>query len=572
MTAYRAQTMRARSGAIAALDALWRQQPVLATSIGIHRFDDKLAAFSPSARAAQSVEIGALLERVRGVNAEILIPDDRANQSAILADLAVRRLRLNQTREWERDPLLYAEECIRGLYLLTIRSEPAAKKRYASARARAREVPRVLAEMRANLTVPDPALSEAAAEALTRAADDLPRWMSDLATRAGKKTARDADAATTAAVTAMRAAAADLRSRPVVRDSSPGMGREAFDAFLQAAVHVDCDSDSILRLANRVLRDARASLADSAWYDAVATPAPPSFGRSSVLAAYRGAVDTLARVLSGARLVTIPRSMGDVTLAEIPPALAPFTCPPQLDPVAPFDFPNPGEHNVPDERRRAVSSAILYVDPIPAELSDAERQRWYIEARTERLAASAAAASCPGRHLQTTIAAHLIDPVRNGVRSLSSSEGWAAYCETLILHQNLALDTGVRLAILARRHVRACRAVADLRLQRREWTIERAARFLSDETGVSPATATRLAVCDAHSPGRAAAALAGEAQILALRDRYRRARRADYSLRAFHDGFLRCGMIPVPACTELLAGGDAGGHNMEGESPHRSSR
>ncbi len=563
MTEYRAQTMRVRSTAIAALDALWRQQPVHATAAGVHRYDATLATFTPAARAAQLATITALMEKARAVNPAVLTADDRTDRAAILAALTERQLQLTDMRVWERDPLVYAEECVRGVLSLTTRNATPAKKRWDALRARLVEIPRVLREMQSNLRNPDPAMASAAADALDAVAAILPQTVADAATQAGKKSARDAQPAVQEALAALQAAGTGLRASAAHDARSAGVGPDAFDRFIRTVLAVECSADSLLRLADAHIR---APGDDGGWIDA-APRAPASFGRSSILAAYRAAIEAAATTTSSTRAATVPRWIGDVVLAETPACLLPFEPDVHLAPVAAFDQPNPGEHGVTADRWRAVTSATLYVPPIPSSLPDEDRARWFDAVQSGSLASAALTYCIPGTHLQASIAAQSIDPVRKATHALTSVEGWAAYCEDLALARGLATEPGARGALATAGRRRAARATGEVHVQRGDWTIDEAARFVARTTGESFETARRTVVADAHTPGRAVAALVGREQILQMRARYRAAHRTDYSLRAFHDRFLDAGMVPVAFVAELVAPSRADAPQLEGELP-----
>ena len=47
-----AATVNLRETSLHALETLWRQQPVNATYLGVHRYDAQLASFTPAARAS----------------------------------------------------------------------------------------------------------------------------------------------------------------------------------------------------------------------------------------------------------------------------------------------------------------------------------------------------------------------------------------------------------------------------------------------------------------------------------------------------------------------------------------
>jgi uncharacterized protein (DUF885 family) len=87
------------------LDGLFAQRPHLAGFMGDHRFDDRLADFSPQAVNARLAELGAL-EAALGKLAPRHLDDEV--DARILADgIALERLYLSEIRDWEWDPRLF---------------------------------------------------------------------------------------------------------------------------------------------------------------------------------------------------------------------------------------------------------------------------------------------------------------------------------------------------------------------------------------------------------------------------------------------------------------------------------
>jgi hypothetical protein len=131
------------------------------------------------------------------------------------------------------------------------------------------------------------------------------------------------------------------------------------------------------------------------------------------------------------------------------------------------------------------------------------------------------------------------------------AEGWACYaCD-------LAEEIGLLspLERVAQQHTRvrlAARAVADLALHSRAMTLEGTARFYQSQ-GMMPAAAARAeAVKNAMFPGAAVMYWLGTRDIHRLRATIVVREGAAFSLKSFHDRFLRYGAIPVPLIARLM--------------------
>ncbi len=488
LSKYRAETMRVRGQSMKALAALWRQDPVRATEIGVHRFDGQLASYSARSRAAQVAELDGFIGVIKRVDASVLTPDDRADRALILSNLSARRLELTDVRRWERDPALYAEECVNGIHYLRLRQGAPAAERYAAAVQRLGAIPRVIAEMRANVASPQPCLADAAADVFARGADYLELTLPNLAAEAGRSSSSH-DAALAAATRAMRSASTELRARAASTGTPATLGRATYERKLRTQYFATCTSDSLVRLGERLLATAASGSGARRIVEASALP----FGRSK----------KSARVA-----VTSPARIGDVAVQDMPAFLHPLRADDGFVGPAPFEQPYPGEHNVARERLRTVTRSVVYATP---DYSAEERD------------------SATARHLQLTIAGQVIDPVRKAQSCAAFTEGWLAATDKADLRE------------ISRR------AVVDVRINRGDWSAERAVAFLRESEGVDARTAWAEVRQCYHEPGVAAAALLYREQIVQLREDCR-----DRSEETFNDALLGCGSIPPAIARDLV--------------------
>ncbi len=101
---------------------------------------------------------------------------------------------------------------------------------------------------------------------------------------------------------------------------------------------------------------------------------------------------------------------------------------------------------------------------------------------------------------------------------------------------------------------RACRVIVDARLQRGEFDFGDAVRFLRENAASDSASAAGEVKRYCHTPTQAMAYLVGKEQLTALREEYRRAHTADFTLGRFHDALLAVGSIPPPLARKLVLG------------------
>jgi uncharacterized protein (DUF885 family) len=98
----------------------------------------------------------------------------------------------------------------------------------------------------------------------------------------------------------------------------------------------------------------------------------------------------------------------------------------------------------------------------------------------------------------------------------------------------------------------AARAIVDVGLHTGRLSLDEAAAFYRDRTGMSPDAARGEAVKNSMFPGAALMYLLGTDQIWSLRRELES--RPGFTLRAFHDRFLSYGSLPVALIAGAMTG------------------
>jgi uncharacterized protein (DUF885 family) len=170
----------------------------------------------------------------------------------------------------------------------------------------------------------------------------------------------------------------------------------------------------------------------------------------------------------------------------------------------------------------------------------AESQRW-------RMRTLAHHEATPGHHLQISLAQEIegLPFFRRILPFTAYAEGWALYAERLAGEHGLLPTDLDRLGQLVDEMFRAARLVVDTGIHAKRWSRERAIGYLESHTG-KPISEV-VAEVDRYivMPGQALAYKIGQLEILAYRDRARRALGDAFDLREFHDVLLGGGGLPL---------------------------
>jgi uncharacterized protein (DUF885 family) len=153
----------------------------------------------------------------------------------------------------------------------------------------------------------------------------------------------------------------------------------------------------------------------------------------------------------------------------------------------------------------------------------------------------------PGHHLQVSRALELRDlpAFRKYSFNPAYGEGWALYAESLGEEMGLYDDPYAKFGYLSSEMLRACRLVVDTGIHAFGWKRDQAIRYLADNSGITEAQA--VAEIDRYYvlPGQALAYKVGELTIKSLRAKAEAALGDHFDLRRFHNAIIDDGPLPL---------------------------
>jgi uncharacterized protein (DUF885 family) len=158
----------------------------------------------------------------------------------------------------------------------------------------------------------------------------------------------------------------------------------------------------------------------------------------------------------------------------------------------------------------------------------------------------------PGHHLQGALAQELDDlPDFRQYSYISAfGEGWGLYSERLGLEAGFYTDPYSNFGRLTYEMWRACRLVVDTGLHSKGWTRQQAMDYLAARTALSLHEITTETDRYIAWPGQALAYKMGELEIRELRAEAEEALGPRFDIRKFHDTVLLHGSVPLPVLAE----------------------
>jgi uncharacterized protein (DUF885 family) len=521
--------------------ALWEFHPVDATRCGFHEFDGRLGDYSPARTAALKLAVGRFLAQLDRLDTLKLSPDDRIDRELLVSNLKMELFWLDRFKLLERDPHYYSDECVGGVYYVLLRDFAPLPERALRAAERLEDVPRFIKQARANVKDPPRLYAEAAVDGLRDAEDFFKESAAELGKQVPELASRLA-AAADKAVNSVRAWRAGLElDLPRLNDSF-AMGREKFDYLLATDKFLDFDSDSLLRMGENlfartdsVRKELRAEEAEVRKRHPPVPPrdepAPAGFSKRDVLADEQAEIDSMRAWVERSNTATVPDWVGPLRVVETPVFLRRVIPGIAMEGAAPLDREQTG---------------YMYIPPLPDRFDTTLSRQYYNRGRRHGYRGGIVHEGLPGHHFQISVANHHPSFIRRLQFNTCLIEGWALYCEQMVVEQGLyPPDSFPDLRWLGGVWFRAARIIVDAKLHTGRMSYDDAWKFMVEncwpDTAFFKAEVRRYCL----SPSQPMSYLVGKTQLLGLRDEYHRKMGDRFTLRDFHARLLAEGSIPV---------------------------
>jgi uncharacterized protein (DUF885 family) len=530
------------------LEDLYRRQPTQATYLGIHKYDDKLENYSRQAVAETVAASRQFRERIAVIDPASLSADNQLDRVQLLHAIDSRLLTLEVVRPWARDADTYSSGVTNTAYIMIKREFAPAEERLRRLIAREKAMPAALAEARTNLENPPRIYTQIAIDQLDgnrsffqAAVPEAFKDVKDKALLAEFKTANDA----------VIAALADYKKwlqNDLLKRSNGNFafGEDTYRKKLAADEMIEVPLDELLATAERDLKKNQAAFAEAAKrIDPKRTPQqvlavleadhPPA---DKLLSTTQAELEAIGRFMSDHHIITVPKA-APARVQETPPFLRATTS-------ASMDTPGPFE---------TVATEAYYSMTLPdpkwsAKETEEFMRQWYYPLITNVSVHEV----WPGHYLQFLYARNFPSDVRKVLGASSNSEGWAHYCEEMVIDEGFhADDPRYRLAQVQDALLRDVRFIVGIRMHTRGMTMAQAEEFFVKE-GYQPPPTARAETKRGTSDATYGYYTMGKLMIQKLREDYKAKMGARYSLQGFHDAFIKLGPLPLPLIRKAMLG------------------
>ncbi|MEO7477141.1 MAG: DUF885 domain-containing protein, partial [Gemmatimonadales bacterium] len=478
------------------------------------------------------------LRAVAGAVEELEVDDvqEEIDRTALLGELRTTMFRLEHERPHERNPVFWVNHLFQGLYAVLSRRADAGSDRAPAALERLRAVPAFLERARETLDAPpavfvDVALGmlggggELVVQLAATLGDEAPTLRDDLREAAG------------GALQALKAFGTALHEdiEPNTDPHAFAIGEEQFARRLHFEHAVMAGAPELWRYGLHLQEETTAALTALAaelgtkpWRELVDELRDDAPSADELLDVYRDELERAHAFLLERNLVAVPAVPCEVVAT--PSFLS------SLVPVAAYE---------PPPIYLGAQRGRFYVTPPDPTLPPDAAARQRRGHCRHGIPAMVAHEAYPGHHLQLVTAQELPSEVRRHLWTPVMVEGWALYCEQLMVEVGFYRAPEQRLFQLVNLLWRAIRIVLDVGLHTRGMSQREAVDYMVEHLPIERSSAEAEVRRYCAWPTYQLCYAVGRRELLRLRDAYREAAGDDFDQRRFHDTLLAYGGLPV---------------------------
>lgn len=524
-------------------DWAYRAWPVWATSMGIHKFDEQLTDYSKRAIAKQLATLKKFQQKLSRIDSSKLDTFSQTDYQILKNSLAWAILEEEKVRYFKKNPGLYVDEVVLGLFFLLTREFAPAKVRAKSLLARLKKAPRVLGQGKKNVKNPPKVYTQVAIQTAEGALKLLKLKIPAFVKKA-PQLEEDILLANKKAISALEDYLSFLKKLLSRSKGEFALGQELFEKKLALAQMLDYSSEELLKLGWEVLQQTEKDLVavgkeinpTKSWMELVKELSQERPEPEKLLTVYREEVKNLKDFLGQKRVVPLPEEE-ELKVIETPHSERATT------PYAAYLAPAPFEE---------AQIGQFWVTPIDKKLSVEEQERQLSEHALHHFPITVLHESYPGHHLQLVWANRNESLVRKHSYNTPFCEGWALYCERLMEETGYLADPRKRFFRLIAKLWRASRVILDVSLHTQGMSIEEAVDFLVEKAYLARPSALIEIRRYTLTPTYPLSYLLGKIEILKLREEIKELLGEDFDLEEFHGHLLLTGTIPIKLARKEL--------------------
>jgi len=532
------------------LKGLFEFMPSLASSLGLHEYDGRTPDMSKQAIERRIADIERALADLSNIDASGFDHDMRLDYDLLRYGMEMELFRIGEQREHTYNPLFV-------LWIVDVMNY--LKRDYAPAEERVRKlieyergIPRLMQQVTDLLELP---LSRAHIHIAIQFCGGQLKYMRDDLPKAVAYQVSDPELLSQFAeangpvVEALDRYVRFLEAQMPSAKEEFAIGAFMFERMLSVKELVDLPLDYVLQVGQANLEANKAAFIEVAReidpdMDARHVARMVSEDHPTAEDLIPDTVDMLEEIrqfVVNNDIVTVPSEVR-CRVQETPPYLRWG--------FAFMDSPGPFEEK--------ATEAYYYVTPVEEDWTPTQQEEWLRRFSYPTLCDVSIHEAYPGHYVHFLHAANVMSPVRRVFGSYSFTEGWAHYCEQMMIEQGYRSESPLlRFAQLSEALLRNCRYVVSILMHTGRMSLDEATRFFMENGFMEELPAQKEALRGTFDPGYLNYTL-GKLLLLKLREDVKAREGQRFDLKLFHDRVLALGYPPVPLVRRYLLGEDRG--------------
>ena len=543
-------------------DSYFKFNPTSGTASGLHQYDAELEDHSAASTTAQIASLHHFDKSLSTIDPSALDASDAADLQILTNSIHSQLLSFEVIRNQEKNPDSYSSGITGSVFTIMSRNYAPVDIRLRAVISREQKMPQVLLEARKNLKNPPRIFTEIALEQIGGLVSFFQTDVPAAFTEAHDvRTKADFSRSNAAVVQALKDYGAWMKSDLLPRSNGDyKLGADTFSKKLLYDEMVDTPLDRLLEVAEADLHRNQAEFARIAkQVDPEKTPeqvlaelATIHPAPDQLLTTFHDQFSDLITFIRAHHIVTIPSEV-QPTLEETPPFMRATTFA-SMDPPGPFE----------------THSTKAYFNVTLAE------KNWTAEHIAEHMAgfnvgtitATAIHEAYPGHYVQFLYQSQFPSKIRKLIGANTNIEGWAHYCEQMMLDAGYAQAAPdatpeqirqarlIHLGQLQDALLRNARFVNSIKLHTGQFTFDQAVAFFVKE-GYQSHSIGLMETKRGTSDATYLYYNLGKLQILKLREDLKQKQGSAFSLEEFHNAFLRQGPAPIKIIRKAMLNDDS---------------
>lgn len=533
-------------------------RPLQGTALGLHEYDGKINDYSRLALDAELARLRRFDDRLKKFDLTKLGPRQSIDLRILQAAIKKELFQMEEMSTYERNPMVYARAADVNVYIK--RNFAALDDRVRSITAIESQVPNIMIAAKTNLNdvLPKPYV-ELAIQIARGSADFLKKNLvaaiTDLKDDHIRADFQESNRKAAAALIDY----ANWLERDRLPKASPdfAVGEEKYKRMLAGTELVDLTPQKVLEIGLAQLKSEQRAFEAAAKEIDPQKPAKDVFKQiqsehpapENLLSSIGNGLEEIRKFVVSHKLITIPSEVR-ARVKETPQYR-------RATSFASMDTPGPFE--------KRATEAYYYVTPVEPDWTPKQKEEWLTAFNNYNADVVSIHECYPGHYVQfLRLNASPATKVEKIFGSYAFIEGWAHYCEKMMIEQGYTGATGAtpsgqdskraakyRMAQADEALLRLCRLCVSIQMHTQNMSIDEAAKFFRENCYYEEKPAHAEAMRGTFDPGYLNYTL-GKLQILKLRDDYKAQQGAEFSLQKFHNELLNHGMPPVRLLREIM--------------------